>query len=150
MNIQSHDFDGIQLSRLIRTFVVCLKFILYTYRYNWIEWQGSKYSSSDFIWYGYENELPCFGKVFSIVSVKQTFFLCLKVYRTKGTGRHSHSFVIEPTEKNVLYPLFHLNKLQGWIHPLQAHTMTSSQKLLHITTKCIVFKITTAYDSVVV
>ena len=30
MNIQSHDFDGIELSRLIRTFVVCFKiYIIY-------------------------------------------------------------------------------------------------------------------------
>ena len=43
------------------------------YRYDWIKWQGSRYSSSDFIWYGYNDELTCFGEVFSIVAVKKIF-----------------------------------------------------------------------------
>ena len=53
MNIASQDLDRIQLSML--EFIV---YMLYTL-YLWIEWQGSRYSSSDFIWNGY-NELPCF------------------------------------------------------------------------------------------
>lgn len=111
-------------------------------RYDWIKWQGSWYSSSDFIWYGYKDELPCFGEISSILSVNETLFFNLKEYHTKGIDRHLHSIVIEPTENNLLFPLFHLNKLQGWIHPLQAHALTSSdsQKLRHIITKCIVFK----------
>ena len=111
------------------------------YRYDWIKWQGSMYSSSDFIWYGYNDELPCFGEVFSIVAVKKIFFFDLKVYHTKDVDRHLHSFLIEPCDKHLIFPLLCLNKLQGWIHPLQAHSLTSSQKLRHITTKCIVFKI---------
>ena len=73
--------------------------------------------------------------------MEQQIFLCLNIFITKGIDRHHHSFVLESTENNVLYPLVHLNNLVGWMHSLQAHTLTSSPETIHIVTKCFISKI---------
>ena len=104
------------------------------HRYDWIEWQGNRYFSSDFVWYEYQDELPCFGKFLDIRSVNQTVLLSLKIHFTKGIHCHYHSFIVEPTETKVLYPLANLNKSMDWTHSLQAHTLISSPKTFYIVT----------------
>ena len=110
------------------------------YRFDWIEWQGNRYCLSDFIWYEYQDELPCFGKLFDIISVNGTVFLGLKVHLTQGINHHFHSFIVKPTDKKVLCPLDYLNTLMGWTHSLQTHTLVSSPTTFHIVTKCVVLK----------
>ena len=119
---------------------VCIYVCVCIHRYDWIEWQGNRYCSSDFIWYEYQDEMPCFGKLLDIISVNQIVFLGLKVHFTKAIHHHYHSFIVEPTETKVLYPLAYLNKLMGWTHSFQAHTLISSPRTFHIVTKCVVFK----------
>jgi len=95
---------------------------------------------AEFIWYGYQEELPKFGKLHDIILMDQQILLALNIYITKGIDRHHHSFVVESTENNTLYPLLHLDNLTGWMHSLQAHLLTSSETL-HIVTKCFINKI---------
>ena len=49
--------------------VVCITCVIYNrnwllhFRIDWIEWQGNKHQVGDFIWYGYQDGLPRFGKL---------------------------------------------------------------------------------------
>ena len=58
----------------------------------------------DFIWCGYQDELPCFGKLFDILLIESTVIFCLCLYHTKGIDRHHNSFVInaDPTHSKVI------------------------------------------------
>ena len=109
-------------------------------RPDWVQWQGSKFCCGDFVWYGYHEELPKFGRVYDIIVVEMKAFLCLDVYFTKGIDRHYHSFIIEPTSNKTLYSITTDNNLIGWLHSLQAHSLRVSSASLYIVTKCITIK----------
>lgn len=106
--------------------------------------QGNKYRRGDFVWCGYKEELPQFGKVYDILVIDTKALLCLDVYITKRIDRHYHSFVIESSQSapnKTVYSVTNDNTLIGSLHSLQAHSLRGSSEGLYIVTKCITIKL---------
>ena len=95
----------------------------YMCRPNWVTHKRSKYSVSDYLLIGWQdNDLPIFGKVqfIAVVIGKPLFAICS--YRTIGIDRHSHSFVLSRgTEAYLMYWLSELPLCQLF----KAHQLTN-------------------------
>ena len=56
-------------------------YALYMFRFDWIEWQGNKYSCGDVMWCGYQNDqLPEFGRLCDIMKIQSQVFFKLNLY----------------------------------------------------------------------
>lgn len=111
-------------------------------RFDWIEWQGNKYSCGDVLWCGYQHdELPEFGKLCDIMIIRSQVFFTFNLYTTKGTDRHHNSFVIEPTTNTTVKLISEDTEFIGKLHSLQTHSLRSSHPgTLHIVIKYFIFK----------
>ena len=118
------------------------KYFCYTYRVEWIEKQGNKYHIGDFIWCGYQDGLPCFGKLFDILLIESRLF-CLHLYRTKGIDHHHNSFVInaDPTHSKVVKVITDEDEHKHRLILFQAHSLNSSSETLYIVSKYFILKI---------
>lgn len=116
-------------------------YIFYYFRLVWIEWQGSRFYSGEFIWCGYQDSLPQFGKIYDILIVEKQAFLCVNIFVTIGIDRHHNSFVIKSSETNRIEPVTYDSKFISILHSLQSHILQSSLPgTLHLVTKSFAFK----------
>ena len=112
-------------------------------RVEWIEKQGNKYHVGYFIWCGYQDELPCFGKLFDILLIESRVIFCLCLYHTKGIDRHHNSFVInaDPTHSKVVKIITDDDERNHRLLLFQPHSLNSSSGTLHIVSKYFILKI---------
>lgn len=109
------------------------------HRPKWIEWGGNKYHPCDVVWYGYQEDLPQFGKIIDIILVESKVFLCFSLYNTKGIDRHHNSFIIEPTENKTVKLLRCDDERLLSFH---VHSLGSAMsETLHVVSKYIIFKL---------
>ena len=107
------------------------------FRVDWIELQGMKYHLGDFIWCGYQDDLPRFGKLSEILLTDSKTFFCLYLYSTKGIDRHYNRFIIHPdsTQSKLIKLLICDDKPNNRLISFQAHSLRSSSVTLHIVSK---------------
>ena len=73
----------------------------------------------DIILYGFQgDDLPVFGKVFDILLVKGTCFLCVQLFSTKGIDHHYNSYVLQLTESKVVVPMSNQHKYFNMLYPM--------------------------------
>ena len=77
------NLENLQLTRFVLQVSTSFNTINYFLRLDWVQWQGSKYCCGDFVWHGYQEELPKFGRIYDIIIVEAKAFLCFEVYNTK-------------------------------------------------------------------
>ena len=101
-----------------------------------MEYHGIFYNLLDIILYGFEeNDLPVFGKVFDMLLVKGTCFLCVQLFSTKGIDHHYNSYVLQLTESKAVVPMSDQHKYFNALNPMQSHSVFSLPGTIYVVTK---------------
>lgn len=94
---------GSMLSSFAAVIIRELIKLIFFFSPKWITLMGIKYCLNDFVIIGWEvNDLPMFGQIMEIFSVKEKTFLQLRKYKTHGILKHYHSFSIKTTSDGTV------------------------------------------------
>ena len=101
-----------------------------------MEYHGIFYNLHDIILYGFqEDDLPVFGKIFDILLVKQTPFLCVQLFSTNGMDHHYNSYVLQLTDSKEVVPMSDQHKYFNLLNPMQSHSVPVLPGTIYIVTK---------------
>ena len=93
---------------------------VFAYRPKWISLAGTKYSNSDYVLVGWQdNDLPLFGRINDILVINSAALFQVHKYETLGVDRHYHSFCIRKGSSAGLYWLSELVDS----YPYQGHIL---------------------------
>ena len=83
------------------------------------------------------DDLPVFGKIIDLLSIKNTSFLLLASYTTIGLQDHFDSFVLEPSS---LTKIVDVSNIVTYHPPLIAYSFRSTSHTLYVSLKFHVLK----------
>ena len=114
----------------------------YTFRVDWIELQGVKYHLGDFVWCGYQEELPQFGKLAEIFLIDSKTYFCLHTYSTRGINRHYNSYVIDSDsiQNKLIKHISCDDEPSNRLISFQGHSLRLSSGTFYIVSKYFILK----------